>query len=53
MKLSNKFTIDYRSASVVQLPSAGMNGVEMIIPGGSTSCMTSSSCSCGTVNLKK
>lgn len=53
MKLSNKFTIDYRSASVVQLPSNGVNGVEMILPGGCTSTATSSSCSCGTTKLRK
>jgi hypothetical protein len=53
MKLSNQMTIDYRSTSVVQLPLQGMSGVEMILPGGSTSCMTSSSCSCGTHTLNK
>lgn len=52
MKLVNKFSIDYRSASVVQLPTKGMNGVEMILPGGSTSTATSSSCSCGAVVKK-
>lgn len=52
MKLKNKFFIDYRSVSVVQLPTKGMNGVEMLLPGGCTSTATSSSCSCGAV-LKK
>jgi hypothetical protein len=53
MKLSNQISIDYRSASVVQLPTRGFNGVEMILPGGCTSTATSSSCSCGAVGLKK
>jgi hypothetical protein len=52
MKLVGKFSIDYRSASVVQLPEKGMNGVEMILPGGSTSTATSCSCSCGVVVKK-
>lgn len=53
MKISNQFTIDYRSASIVQLPYNGMNGVEMILPGGSTCCASSCSCSCGTTKLTK
>ena len=53
MKLSNKFLIDYRSASVVQLPANGMSGVEMILPGGCTSTATSCSCSCGATSNKK
>ena len=48
MKLSSQMAIDYRSVSVTQLPMQGVSGVEMILPGGCTSCMTSSSCSCGT-----
>ncbi len=52
MKLSNQMTIDYRSASVIQLPLQGVSGVEMILPGGCTSCLTCSSCSCGTNTLK-
>jgi len=49
MKLSNTFTVDYRTASVVQLPAQGISGVEMIMPGGCTSTATSSSCSCGAI----
>jgi len=52
MKLVNKFSIDYRSASIVQLSTKDMNGVEMILPGGSTSTATSCSCSCGAVVKK-
>lgn len=53
MKLSNQMSVDYRSASVIQLPLRGISGVEMILPGGSTSCMTCSSCSCGATTLSK
>jgi len=52
MKLSNKFSIDYRSASIIQLPAKSMSGVEMILPGASTSTATSCSCSCGAVVRK-
>lgn len=53
MKLTNKFFIDYRSASVIQLPTKGIKGVEMILPGGCTSTATSCSCSCGAGVFKK
>lgn len=49
MKLTNKFTLDYRSASAIQLPLSGINGVEMILPGASTSTYSSCCCSCGAV----
>lgn len=53
MKLSNISAIDYRSASIVHLPSNGMNGIEMIVPGASSSTFSSCCCSCGATSLKK
>lgn len=53
MKLSNHFSIDYRSTSMTQLPANGMSGVEMILPGGCTSTATSCSCSCGMSSSQK
>jgi hypothetical protein len=52
MKLVNKFTIDYRSATAIHLPEKGINGIEMILPGASTCTVASSSCSCGAIKKR-
>lgn len=53
MKISSQSFVDYRSASISQLPVQGFNTIEMIVPGGCTSTLGSSSCSCGALTLKK
>lgn len=53
MKISSQSFVDYRSASISQLPVQGFNTLEMIVPGASSTTIGSTSCSCGALALKK